>query len=113
MECQKGEGQNASPLMMVVPKVVLVAAVVGAGACARRWRHRHLRDGVSGVEGHECGHCHRHGCSPRGSLEPGADRENPTSSTGPVRILEERYASGVIDEEEFRHRRGVLLEHTH
>jgi putative membrane protein len=37
-----------------------------------------------------------------------ADRRGATSSKSPREIIDERYARGEIDEEEYRHRRSVL-----
>jgi putative membrane protein len=49
------------------------------------------------------GHFHAHGTLPPGTLPPGA----PSSSTA-LQILEERFARGEIDEDEFKRRKAAL-----
>lgn len=38
----------------------------------------------------------------------GATTTGPSAASGPLRILEERFARGEIDDEEFRRRRDLL-----
>ena len=53
MECENREEHNYRPLFMMVPKVVLFAAVMGVGARTRHCRHRHLKDGSGSHDGCE------------------------------------------------------------
>ena len=118
MDNENCDAHHDRALAMLVPKMVLLAAVMGMGACARRRHRRHLLEGSPGHDGHEmrgdgghgdhrgCGGCgHRHGG------RHGGFHEGPASSKNtPQRILEKRFASGEIDEDEFRRRRSVLQE---
>jgi len=112
MECENCEGPDVRALLRAVPVVAVVAAV-GLGACAKRRHHLHAHEGThSGDEReHEHGahwphheHEHeelRHARRVYGPIRRGMD---------PLRILERRYASGEIDEDEFRRRRHVLAD---
>ncbi len=130
MENENCEGHDAHPFFMIVPKVALLATVMGIGACARHRRHRQLE--LEGGCAEHDGHC---GCQPsrhRGPGQRGHRFDGPghgpqerdvhfagpehapaKPKAGPLEILETRFANGEIDEDEFRRRRGVLQENAH
>ena len=111
MEWKNREGHNDRALFMMVSKVVLIAAVMGVGACARHCRHRHLQDGSSSHDGHDGREHPRHcGCGDREDRHGGRGHGPAKSKIDPLRILERRFASGEIDEDEFRRRGSVLQE---
>jgi len=68
--------------------VVLVLLVVGVVMLVRYLSHRYLAGG----------HYHAHGTLPPGTAQTGTA----------VQILEERFARGEIDEDEFRRRKEAL-----
>jgi putative membrane protein len=72
---------------------VLVLLIVGIVMLVRYMSHRYPAGG----------HFHTHGTLPPGTLPPGA----PASSTA-LQILEERFARGEIDEDEFKRRKAAL-----
>lgn len=112
MECENCEGPDVRALLRAVP-VVAIFAAVGLGACAKRRHRKHSHEDTLSGDGHDHGHgAHwrhheeeredlHHGRGFYGSLKRGMD---------PVHILERRFASGEIDEDEFRRRRRVLAD---
>ena len=126
MENEKCEGHNDHLMYMLVPKALLLATVMGIGACVRHRRHRHLHDGPAKHDGHcGCQHPRQRGSGDPEHHHDGPDhaphqmehREGPghlppRPQQGPVEILELRFASGEIDEDEFRRRLSVLHENT-
>ena len=116
MECENCEGPEVRALLRAVP-VVAIFAAVGMGACAKRRHHLHSQEEAHSGRDHDHGHgAHwrhhedehehehedlRHGRRGYGPLRRGMD---------PVRILERRFASGEIDEDEFRRRRHALAD---
>jgi hypothetical protein len=112
MGCKKSEEQGNAGLSIVVPVIAFFGALVGLSAWAKRRRHsgRHHRNC-----GCKCGeHEHRngHGCGcdngggPRRGHGPGRHRIDP------MRILDKRFASGEIDEEDYQRRRQVIKENS-
>ncbi len=134
MDNAKCEGHHDHQMCMLVPKAIVLATLMGIGACVRYRRHRRLREGT-GVDGGHCGcrhprrrgsehsdhseHAeHHHEGSHHAPHDPSIHPEGPghappRSQPGPIEILEVRFASGEIDEDEFRCRLSVLHENTH
>jgi hypothetical protein len=88
----------------------LLLAVIAFGIGAK---HRHSREheGGDGHDGHESGtDSHGHRCRCKGKCCGERVHLGGNLRNDPLKILELRYASGKIDEEEFRRRRSVLQE---
>ena len=110
MECENCEDSDVRALWRAVPVVAILAAA-GLGACAqRRHRKNSYEDTHAGDDQnhdarwrhHE--HEHQHEDRHRGHRFYGPLKRG----TDPLHILERRFASGEIDEDEFRRRRRVL-----
>jgi hypothetical protein len=113
MGCKKSEEQGYAALSIVVPAIAFFGALVGLSACVkhRRRSDRHHRNcGCQCGEQHE--HRNGHGCgcdnggAPRHGHGPGRHRIDP------MRILDKRFASGEIDEEDYQRRRQVIKENS-
>lgn len=111
MECENCEGQNGRALFAMV---ALFAAALGIGAFAKHRRHRHQHEGPGGPDGHEfCADHLHHECGREGERRGGGrgrGHRPGRSRIDPIKMLEKRFASGEIDEDEFRRRRSVLQE---
>ncbi len=116
MESQSHEGRSDRPMNVMVAKAALLATVMGIGACVRHRRHDSRHAEAHGHEGsQDHGGCRGPHCGGRGHREApdhgeGLGHGPARRRRGPVQILEKRFASGEIDEEEYRRRRDVLRE---
>ena len=111
MESENCEGHDDRALFMLASKIALFAAVFGIGACARHRRRHHLQDASRSRDGHGDGAHARHcECAGREDRHGDRGRGPAKSKIDPLRILEKRFASGEIDEDEFRRRWSVLQE---
>jgi hypothetical protein len=104
MACDNSEGSRGGVLVALVPVAALFAAVMGIGAGARHRRHSRHHDDPTGHRG--CAHSRHHACG------EGEGRCDDRDASTPLVMLQRRYASGEIDDDEFRRRWGVLHEHT-
>ena len=97
---EEGKSTGSGALARFIALTV-TAIALGMGLCHRRRSHGDEKSGERG--GHGCG-CRGKCCgdSAHGRIDVRSD---------PLRILELRFASGKIEEDEFRRRRGVLQEH--
>ena len=86
------EHGGSGPLVLV-PLMALFGAIVAFGA---RLKHREGRTC-------QCGHGPHGGHGPHDDHGPGPDHEDD-----PMRILDRRFASGEIDEDDYLRRREVL-----
>ncbi|MBW4030751.1 MAG: SHOCT domain-containing protein [Acidobacteria bacterium] len=95
MEVERCEVANRQGTVLTVPAVAFLVAVLGAGvgALARR-RRRRRHHGVAGSDEGRSDHGR-----PTGTIDADA-----------FEILARRFASGELDEDEFRRRRSVLSE---
>jgi len=128
MDCENGKQCNPRTAVIAVI-FVLSWAMLGAKACARHRRHRGERDGnceacadgyarhMHGVGhghghhmGHDPDHHMGHGPDHGPGYGRGPDRGPQRQKFDPKRILDKRFASGEIDEDEYRRRRQVLEE---
>jgi hypothetical protein len=113
MDSESCVGRDRHSLLRKVPVVALVATLVGIGASAaqRRHLHEHEHEGVDPHEG-RCGggHGHHHECQGVEGRHGRGDHGPAKGRMSPLQILEKRFASGDIDEDEYRQRRSVLLE---
>lgn len=101
MECKDYECQRGLGLLILVT----VGAIVGVAACLKHRRHRSRGDGCCEVKGGcDCGHRHQDGHRHGHGNGHGAGR----GGFDPMRILDNRFASGEIDEDEYLRRRDVL-----
>ena len=93
MGCAENKEHGGSGPLVLVPLMALFGAVVAIGT---RVKHR---------KGHtcQCGHGHHGGHGPHDDHGPGPDHEDD-----PMRILDRRFASGEIDEDDYLRRREVL-----
>ena len=123
MACEKCGDVDVRAQRGAVALAAMMAAVVGIGTCAKRRRHRRARDDAHEGDGHEHerdhGHGHEHATGgpgrhdehEHGDWRLGRRAYGPLKrGLDPLHILERRFASGEIDEDEYRRRRRVLLD---
>jgi hypothetical protein len=111
MDRENCEGKNGRAPLMMVPMVALFAAVLAIGSCAKHRRHLHQHEGPEGHGGHERhAHPRHHECGCADERHCRRDHGPVKVLIEPLQILEKRFASGEIDEDEFRRRRSVLQE---
>lgn len=106
----KDQDVKSLGLRTVVRMAALLSGVIAFGIGAK---HRHSREheGRDGHEGHESGSdSHDDGCRCKDKCCGERVQLRGNLRNDPLKILELRYASGKIDEEEFRRRRSVLQE---
>jgi hypothetical protein len=106
MDSENCMRRRYSGLVVLLPLIALFGAIAGIGCCKR---HRHCGEEHEEHDDGKCGHRgHGHGCH----CGHGEGREHGLGRQGfdPMRILDKRFASGEIDEDEYLRRRTVLKE---
>jgi hypothetical protein len=106
MECGDLEGRKG---LGVLGLVAFLGAIVSMGACCK---HRACCDGHDQHYGCSCERCRGHGYDRHGHGADGGYGRGSGRRIDPMRILDKRFASGEIDEEEYKHRRDVLRENS-
>ena len=107
MDSENCSARCGSGLVALVPLIVLGGAIAGIGC---RKRHSH---GGEGHDGCKCGHREGGHCRQCGH-EHGSVHEHVHGRHGvdPMRILDQRFAAGEIDEDDYLRRRTVLKENS-